>query len=702
MAAVTATIFFAPGVLALFLAFAGVLHGGVLGVILAGVATGALAGFIGGLTGHGIARLACGLLCAATASRNSKTQTDTAAKNEQKATEGPITSANSENSQAQADAPVEDEQKATEGQTIPPNSGDSQSQPDTCPATSSAKDGDTPVAVKAQAGGDAQGSTRLPLDRFFFPTDGTARSVDNKDARSEMLERIQRRVPLRHVAPPVTTPLGKAQTQRELFAADVADRCFGGKVPDRATDPLRHAEYEARTNAAVAYAELQDAGKRAGAEAAVILSKEVAQQKYDATQQKIKALEAQQRIAAAMTEWEMDGDALRAKMEQLDRLIELNALARKLQGSIDVKRKIITELQLLGLNDPDDVAPLLKACNAMIDTYSPRRGMQISQEAADKFHADISKFRQEVASLPNLVQFAKEAILSEGLKLEELPGLEEFFELLVKPPTIEELSKIKFNTTWSARLKSSEERFNCLRETVEHMHSVIVNTRAATETNSNKLFTMLTTVPDPAEFVAKLESLGKQIKQHANEPEDADQLDNLTAEIEKFRSEIGDEETIAGLENLRKDIGRQEIIEHLAAIEKYQKPSDAPAVDGEFVSTIANPQTEAGKWLAVIARREAGANQNILISGHGENLNDEEIAAYERIVDHLTYLAEKDQLPLTPELLAKSEWHELCELLHTANSGKVETEELHERINKAINARNPEALVQAIFDDESW
>jgi predicted lipid-binding transport protein (Tim44 family) len=70
-AVVAAVIFFAPGVLGLFLAFAGVLYGGILGTVLAGVATGAACALVGGLAGYGVAKLIQGLAQRANAAKNS-------------------------------------------------------------------------------------------------------------------------------------------------------------------------------------------------------------------------------------------------------------------------------------------------------------------------------------------------------------------------------------------------------------------------------------------------------------------------------------------------------------------------------------------------------------------------------------------------------------------------------------------------------
>jgi hypothetical protein len=681
-AAITTSIFFEPGVLALlFFTSVCTLHGGVWGVALAGIVAGTAVSLVGGLVGYGIAKLIQGLANNAKAPEVHVTLADLQAEEQQD--ENPSAAPGQE----QSEEPPQPDQLADQ----PPSPQDESVHENTL----------AQIAEEVTPG-------EVPEK---LPDDSSEPKVSHGGISPAALQRVQ----LKKIPEKSPADLCKPASRRELLKQEVAAVSFDGTVPDKAVDPTAYAEYEARVDWAVAAAEAQDANDSAlGTTIAQSLTQKGAQQKCDAARKKIEDLKIQRHLVTEMANLHMDGPTLLEKMRQLEQLRDLRARDQRLQESLVAENRIADGLQELDITDPQNVASFMKACNAMLDVYSPHCGTQIPETAKSNLFSAIHSIRRDISALPAKIQQAKEALTSEGKSPGNFPGINKVLSTLTDSPTHSHLRTIDHRMLFTCHQERKQLQFKNqgalgeLLTAIEDVREKIMKIGAAKAEGIDELSARLFTAENPEEFLSKLKSLHDSMqsrpKEFTNKAELDAELEKCRMEIERRYKEIGGDKTVEGVEKLLGDIGcrndqegRQIIGEHLGEIAKRQEPAAPPeAATGPTGTAKTEPQTEDGKWLAL----QKKYNFDRVRIGTGADIAPDKIEEFKVIINYLVFLAEEGQFPLDPNLFEGDS--DFARLASELNGGGATLDEVCRKTNEAIRARNPDLLMQAFFEEESW
>ncbi|MDR1456915.1 MAG: hypothetical protein LBI34_02565 [Puniceicoccales bacterium] len=677
---VTATIFFAPGVLAIFLTFAAVLHGGILGVVLLGVAAGTASILVGGLVTFTVAKLILWLVCKPNTPENPTVHVV------EQSDDQPETSETPHPEQATVELP----------------------QPGTPP------DADAPQSEKPYAGA----GTEMPETQQMsvVPQHLRGRNIGSDDiavygqAMCALTQAFsgQGSIKLKPVpSKPERSP--SSPQSLEETRQKVADDSFGGTIPDQKTEPVKYAAFAAQVKLVTAKAR-QSSGSDSTEVEFVALTERKRSQEISEAAERVADTKKMQRLADEITARGTDGDALLARIEELDQLTVLETKAKEARTWEEGGQKLTARMQDFGTADPARIASLVEASGATLQTYNSSSGTLSGHDAAiAALCRDIESVKGAIASLPHLITRAEIAFTQGGYISQDYP---EINGLLSKLNNVEALLDFaQFTPQIIARCNLEIERLPYkVSTTFRDLATCITNARENSarfnqaHNDAQNLFGILLKADDPRAAMLALRKLSIDVQEHEKRaPHKA--LGTLEAEIAELKEVLGGDEGASNLRALLTDlhcrsdaIGRQSIRQLLAEIERMSKRSALPE-PVEILSPVTITE-EQKKQMALLERAKQVDLNGISIDGLNEDLDSDEIDNYTEIVSLLLNLAKTGQLPLTNETLENNK--RLANLLADTCPDDVPHEVLLPRLNAAINGANETLVAKAIFDGQPF
>lgn len=482
------------------------------------------------------------------------------------------------------------------------------------------------------------------------------------------------------------------QTRHESFAQRVREEHFGGAAPDEMTDPcacekykllIKIAEHEATQVSNGGNLVLEDA-RNLGMDRVLALA--ASKRAYDESQKKLARIQCRDRLKAATEEMRVPIGDIPKIIQDLQRMEQLEMDIRAFEDS----EKANAVLGTHGVSDLTTAERLRYAQEKVLDCLSPNNP-KIARASLRK-HIDVIK--GGMAGLSTLAT-------SVSTELDKVKGLIEMCD------TFDRLCTVEIKHISSARMQAGSDKgdarmllhIKSFINLVEDVRNAIATVIPKKDSDSVEYIKWLVARNDPDMSIGVLMKFRTLPKKQST----ADRPDGLEQQIAELRDKLGGDDKIAKFKKLFASIdvrcdsaGQQTVREYCEEIEQAGRNAQLQS------AARLDPKTSSGIWLMNAAKGAARANSELVIPGRDDDLDPCEIGDYETFVVLLTNLLEANEGNLDVIRRQLFDNDPLATLICNNRGKDVENEESARKIIAAIIDEDARGLVKAFFGGSEW